>query len=379
MEMDEKRFREEYLQEISQITLKYGTIFSGLVFPAVTIIMFIELLTYESISLVVCRVLFLIPMGVFLICTYSTFRHNLKMVIPLHALSLTGGMLMMTGLTVIKYKSEAFSPAYKIASLTGGLVTVIFLAFLFSAGARRYLIYIVSLPLIALLIVFSLDKELTWKEIAFFVNPVGAGLAAIVFSIIQEKFSYQEFKMKKLAEIRKIKLEEEIEERKHLEKKLQEKVARDDLTGVFNRRAALSFLEKHVEECRLNKEALTICYIDLDNLKKVNDIYGHAAGDKMIVNFTEILKKNTRDCDYVCRIGGDEFLIIFPSCTAGEAEKIIDRVRNVYNSKRIHDHIKMDFSYGFAEYSMLACNGIAEFIELADNNMYKHKLQKNIC
>ena len=100
---------------------------------------------------------------------------------------------------------------------------------------------------------------------------------------------------------------------------------RDALTGAGNRRKALSVIQSLI---RRGDESFGVIFIDLDGFKKINDVYGHAAGDAILQNVASRLKRELRTEDVVCRIGGDEFLcIISPPANAGGIEEIAQRLR----------------------------------------------------
>lgn len=140
----------------------------------------------------------------------------------------------------------------------------------------------------------------------------------------------------------------------------------------------MEFLDKEMKNALRNKNNLTICFIDVDNLKKTNDTYGHIEGDNLILNVVKLLVSNVRNSDYVCRIGGDEFLIVFPNIAIKDAELIINRIRSDMDKLNAGSsfNYKVDFSYGFAEYNNVKKVDIDTLIETADSNMYKNKVQK---
>lgn len=372
----ELELKNEYLVESSLQTLKVGKIFCSWGVFIVAFMMLTEYFTYHMYSYIFCRLLFIVPASIFLILSYTIFPKRINLIIPFHVFTLASGMLMMVSLAVIRFKGANFSPAYEVATATGGLVAVIFLIFVFSGGARKYLSLIITLPLVSLLVYFTLTNTLTWKELSFFINPAGAGLGAIVYGRFQEKLIYQEFKMRRLSEIRKEQLEKEIEERKQLENVLQKQAVSDELTGLLNRRAALSNMNNLLRDINSDSKYLTLCYIDFDNLKIINDTYGHVEGDSVLVFFAELLKSNVRASDIVARIGGDEFIVAFPDCRISEAEIIIERIQKGLNEMHYKD-LRLDFSYGFAEYSSQYVFGLEELIRIADDNMYSNKLEKN--
>ncbi|MFW6364949.1 MAG: diguanylate cyclase [Spirochaetota bacterium] len=112
------------------------------------------------------------------------------------------------------------------------------------------------------------------------------------------------------------KLQEEIQTRSSIEKKLQEVMhelkeisIRDELTGLFNRRGFLALSDQALKHCiREGKEAI-VCFVDMDGLKDINDTYGHEEGDKALKVISEILIDSFREADVISRFGGDEFAI----------------------------------------------------------------------
>ncbi len=101
----------------------------------------------------------------------------------------------------------------------------------------------------------------------------------------------------------------------------------DDLTGLFNRRHAMVRLEEQWAISERYSRPLTVAMIDIDRFKNVNDIHGHDAGDIVLRRIAGIFRDQTRGTDAVCRIGGEEFLIIFPSETDQEAIACCQRCR----------------------------------------------------
>jgi diguanylate cyclase (GGDEF)-like protein/PAS domain S-box-containing protein len=170
----------------------------------------------------------------------------------------------------------------------------------------------------------------------------------------------------------------DITEIKEAQKKLQVYATMDILTGALNRRAGLVILEKQIQLCKRNKWDLTICYIDVDGLKDVNDTYGHQEGDDYILFVTNVLKEIIRESDGLCRLGGDEFLLMLPECDVPKADMVLKRIvksldeHNARNSKPY----KISFSYGLVKYDFDEQPKIGRLIAKADMEMYKHKNKK---
>jgi diguanylate cyclase (GGDEF)-like protein len=113
---------------------------------------------------------------------------------------------------------------------------------------------------------------------------------------------------------------------KQAESELRLLASTDSLTGAVNRRTALIILEKHIGQCKRSGSPLALCLADLDGLKLVNDAFGHAAGDEYIRRASSALVGAVRASDTVGRIGGDEFLVIFPDCRGDVVAAIMEKV-----------------------------------------------------
>ncbi|MBI3131082.1 MAG: GGDEF domain-containing protein [Acidobacteria bacterium] len=101
----------------------------------------------------------------------------------------------------------------------------------------------------------------------------------------------------------------------------------DPLTGVSNRATVLHHLEKHFELARRHRRPLSVILADLDNFKRINDHYGHPAGDAVLQAFGIQLLGRLRGSDHVGRIGGEEFLVVLPETQAREAISVADDLR----------------------------------------------------
>jgi diguanylate cyclase (GGDEF)-like protein len=158
-------------------------------------------------------------------------------------------------------------------------------------------------------------------------------------------------------------------------KLLENRAVTDELTGLFNRRFAYETLAKNIEISKRNQEGFVVCYIDIDNLKIINDTYGHAEGDILIKTVVESFKKVVRLSDYLFRIGGDEFLLVLPKAKIENSHKLVKRLRKELNHKKIQG-IPIDFSYGFSEYHANDNLTPEELVKIADFRMYQIKIRK---
>jgi diguanylate cyclase (GGDEF)-like protein len=150
--------------------------------------------------------------------------------------------------------------------------------------------------------------------------------------------------------------------------------SRDGLTGALNRRTGLEMLEQQLSHARRTSEDLSICFVDLDGLKWVNDTRGHQVGDRYIRLITGLFEEGLRESDIVCRMGGDEFMIILPLSDGEQASAVLERILlSALDSQALRE-IKDPpyFSYGIAERSRETTRG-DQLIQRADEQMYLQK------
>ena len=100
----------------------------------------------------------------------------------------------------------------------------------------------------------------------------------------------------------------------------------DSLTGLYNHRHFQERLRSELNRANRSRDSTALLLLDIDDFKKANDIYGHSIGDQILVSLAEILKETVRASDVPCRIGGEEFAVIMPSCDAGDALGLATRL-----------------------------------------------------
>ena len=108
----------------------------------------------------------------------------------------------------------------------------------------------------------------------------------------------------------------------------------DALTGLYNRRYWEPELERHVELYKRYRHPFAILMLDFDNLKWVNDTFGHAAGDTALTHLATVMRMNIRDVDIPCRFGGDEFLILMPEADKNAIQMVGRRIAESVNKTR---------------------------------------------
>jgi diguanylate cyclase (GGDEF)-like protein len=103
----------------------------------------------------------------------------------------------------------------------------------------------------------------------------------------------------------------------------------DPLTSIANRRCFFDTLEKHFTALLCDCHPISLLLFDVDLFKKINDTYGHQAGDKVLLKLAEIIQENTRDSDLAARIGGEEYALLLPETHSQEAAGIASRIKNL--------------------------------------------------
>jgi diguanylate cyclase (GGDEF)-like protein len=156
----------------------------------------------------------------------------------------------------------------------------------------------------------------------------------------------------------------------HAEKKRQAVI--DELTGVANRRRFMEVYQLEFERAKRYNEPLSLVIVDLDFLKKVNDTYGHQAGDEAIKTIGRLLKQSSRNVDLPARYGGEEFCLLLPNTDLAMAEQIAERLRKLIYETPVAGPGTISASIGVACYPVHADNPETLF-EKADTALYQAK------
>jgi diguanylate cyclase (GGDEF)-like protein len=180
----------------------------------------------------------------------------------------------------------------------------------------------------------------------------------------------------------------DITERKTLEKELLESVHKmeilartDQLTGILNRRAIMEKGREELSRSRREGNGLGICLIDIDNLKEINDRFGHLAGDSALRLVAKTIRQLCRDYDQVGRWGGDEFLMFVPNVPRSALREIAERIRFQIDVADLvspdGDAIAVQVCIGIAHSGDMEAvdNELEHLISLADNGLYVAKGQ----
>jgi diguanylate cyclase (GGDEF)-like protein/PAS domain S-box-containing protein len=167
----------------------------------------------------------------------------------------------------------------------------------------------------------------------------------------------------------------DITDRKRLETELRRQATTDSLTGIANRRHFLELATRETARAARLRTPMSVFIIDIDNLKEVNDAFGHAAGDAVLAAFARECLVALRETDLVARFGGDEFVVLLPDTEATVAQEVAERVR-LHCSRTVTTEDGRDVSYS-------CCLGVAsreeasdtldEILARADRALYKAK------
>ncbi|MEG0378921.1 MAG: diguanylate cyclase, partial [Eubacterium sp.] len=159
----------------------------------------------------------------------------------------------------------------------------------------------------------------------------------------------------------------DITDAKIQEEELEYMVFHDELTGLGNRRYGLEKLEEIMKE---NRE-FSLVVVDLDRLKRVNDVFGHLVGDDYIKRVVHVLSSSMRSADMLFRIGGDEFILIFERCGFEQARRRMTLLSEEIKNEK--SEYPKSISYGVAYVTKDSNKSFLEILEEADHRMYYFK------
>ncbi|MBI2757673.1 MAG: diguanylate cyclase [Chloroflexi bacterium] len=160
---------------------------------------------------------------------------------------------------------------------------------------------------------------------------------------------------------------------------LREQTIRDPLTGLFNRRYLTETLERELSLAKRKGYSVSVIMIDIDQFKRVNDTYGHKAGDQVLKALGKIIQSRVRSSDIPCRFGGEEFVIVMPETTVEIAVQRANQIRSKFRSMKFFgggDAIIPTLSIGVAAFPTHGSN-LEEIVQGADQAMYNAKALRN--
>jgi len=166
----------------------------------------------------------------------------------------------------------------------------------------------------------------------------------------------------------------DVTDRKKSEEQAHYQARHDALTGLANYREFMDRLEQELRRAERSHHAFTVLLLDLDGLKRINDIHGHLAGDRALQRLATVMTEHCRSTDLAVRYGGDEFALIMIDSDKGMAEQVAHRIENGLQSD--HGNPPMSVSIGLGIYPADGRTS-AELIEAADRQLYQYKRTEN--
>jgi len=149
----------------------------------------------------------------------------------------------------------------------------------------------------------------------------------------------------------------------------------DPLTALFNRRHMTYLAEREIQRFTRTNSPIGILLIDIDHFKVINDQFGHNVGDDVLVNIALIIKQQVRTQDLIARWGGEEFLVVLPDTTTGDARLSAERIRAAFHDydwlNKIDANLSATISIGVSEFQQ--GESLSSAIARADLALYKSK------
>ena len=168
----------------------------------------------------------------------------------------------------------------------------------------------------------------------------------------------------------------DITERKRFEEQLREMAERDPLTNAHNRRHLYEILEAEIERARRYGTALSVVMFDIDHFKKVNDTYGHLAGDRVLVKIADVVREELRSVDLLARYGGEEFMIVTPDIGRPQAVTLAERLRTLIAAAKFDAVPQVTCSFGVYQFDN---DNMDSFIRHVDDLLYQAKEKGRNC
>lgn len=178
--------------------------------------------------------------------------------------------------------------------------------------------------------------------------------------------------------LKSIELQQSVEELEKLNKKVKELSIRDVLTGLYNRRHIQERVHNIFNQAIRYNTNFSICLLDIDNFKLINDGFSHQVGDSVLQSFAKILLENIRSTDIVARYGGEEFIILLPETSLDSGHELAERIRScieAFDWSSVAEDLGVTASFGLSslDSAVLERSHPENLISLADKQLYTAK------
>lgn len=259
---------------------------------------------------------------------------------------------------------------YRFGRISGNRATWMGIAFALSAAPLAVISYrLLAFPKPALPLLNSLPF------FASFLSAFGT-LFLVPFLLILSKT--REKQARQLVRANQA-LQAEIIQCRQTEEKLQTLSFSDDLTGLFNRRGFLAVSEQQIKIARRRGKRLLLLYIDVDDMKQINDTFGHHEGDAALIATAAVLRDTFRESDIIARVGGDEFVVLAIDPNELPAEVLTYRLEQkcLERNGATFGEFILSLSVGSTYYDPKDQCSTEDLMRRADRIMYRHKREKN--
>ncbi len=241
------------------------------------------------------------------------------------------------------------SPDFMIQSM--GMIMMILVFFIIPNRSVNVLV----LSIIAMITYFSssyfLIRDVLFKDfLAAIVYAILTVIICAVTTIGSDRYAQREFQAKSL---------------------LQETSTKDYLTNAATRARLEEEARRWMNFCRRQSLPLCLVFVDVDNLKSVNDRYGHATGDIALKQIAELMQTQLRNSDTIARWGGDEFVLLLPNVSLQNAVLLLDRVKSSIGKLTVDNKVTVSCSFGVVQ--MRPESTYQEMLAQADAMMYRSK------
>jgi two-component system cell cycle response regulator len=159
-----------------------------------------------------------------------------------------------------------------------------------------------------------------------------------------------------------------------IDREIRSLAVTDELTGLYNRRGFLASATHQLKLAHRHSENVLLLFCDVDNLKEINDAFGHQAGDMALVRAADALEETFRDSDILARLGGDEFAVLASDASFPNRHAIVPRIeKSLEKGNAEETRYELSFSIGVARFEPQTPVSLGELMARADQDMYVHK------
>lgn len=302
----------------------------------------------------------------FLVISLSKLRKNRQYIALAYFILLFSYYAMLIVLFITNFTKKS----HYLSQLITSLILILVIIYIFSPGLKRDLPLLLGAPYLGLITYIFIYYRLTPFEMSLFFNPSAVLVLLIVIGIFTEKIEIDNFIKTQALKRNRRSLQKEVKKSLSYMEQLEKCALLDEMTGVYNRNAADRILEKDIIKMKLSGKKFFLSYMDLNDLKIINDTRGHMEGDKYIKNFVNSINSQTRVEDVLFRMGGDEFLLLLKGISKKNFHDLSKRLKNLCSTKGI------SYSIGTVNQDDLVNRSPVELINLADRRMYENKARE---